>query len=247
MDNLIEILKTVLPSLFALLLLFIGKKHEINVNRSSNLLEKKRECFYEVISLITKTIISIKAGYSIEEDNYLLIVEKDCDEFELEMKTKMLYLNDNDIIIIKFIIQILRQNSSWQYDIVSHGDSVSFNFKDILVIEYLNDILTKSFREQLSNKKLAQKLPKEILCLKLGNIYVNMIRHKDLIDEITFSKYNYMEHSITEIIDSCKKNNDELMDILQEIIVKYGKRNDNSDYDKMRIEELSDLMYLMRK
>jgi hypothetical protein len=250
MENILEIFKTgviqtIISAILAIVLVFVSKNHEIYTNKRSFTFDKKRGYFYKILSLIAKIIIYIKSRYSLENDSFDLISEKDCDEFELMMKNKFLYLNDNDIFIINFIVDILRQNSSWLYNIANSEDNVSFNFKDIKLVEYLYETLARSFKKQLFEKKYKNNVSNNIIFLKISNFYINWIKYKNLVDDNLLSKYNYNESTILKTIENCNKNKQKLLELLKEIFKKYKEKENNTDIDFIKIEELSNLITML--
>jgi heme/copper-type cytochrome/quinol oxidase subunit 2 len=64
-------------------LTFIFNKH---YNKNMQLFEKKKEALTSILTIITETIISIKANYSWEFNKFNLVAEEKCDTIELEKK-----------------------------------------------------------------------------------------------------------------------------------------------------------------
>jgi hypothetical protein len=237
------VIQIITPSILAIILVFITKNQEKKYNQDNYIFEKKREAFTNTLSLITKLITSIQANYSWEENKYRWIDEKDCDNFQMMVQNEMLYLNDDDISTIQFIVKIIRQNSSWQSNIISWDESSGFLRKDIVLIEHLYKILTVSFRKQLFYK-YKQKFEKNytIPYLKMSYLINNNIIQENKIDKVKFSKFNYTENTILETINNFHNNIHELHCLLEEIIKQYKERTNNTDYDKQKIDELSDLL-----
>jgi hypothetical protein len=239
------VIQAILPSILAIAVIFVTKNHEAKEKNKSYILEKKREAFSNILSLIAETLISVRALYSWEEDKYFWIGEKDCDDFEMTTQKEKLYLSDDDIRVIQIIVETLRNNSSWQSNIMTWEESVGFGVKDISLIEYLYKILTDSFKKQLFDKQKAGKNI-SITFLEISCFFHNHIMSKKLVDKTRFSKFDYEENSISEVINNYRNNNAELHDLLEEVIKHYKKRTDNTASDIEEIKKLSDLLKEIR-
>jgi len=68
----------------------------------------------------------------------------------------------------------------------------------------------------------------------------------DLIEKNRFLKFDYNENSILEIVDNCFKNIDELRGLVAEIINKFRKETDHTEYDRQKIDELCNLLLEMK-
>jgi len=239
----LNVFQIITPSILAIILLFLTKNQEKKFNHDTYIFEKKREAFSSILSRITKIVISIEAHYSWKEDKYSLIDEKDCDNFQMETQNGMLYLSDDDISTIQLIAKILRQNSTWQLNIMGCEESGGFRVKDIAFIKHLYNILTVSFRKQLFYKyKQRTKRNCSIPYLEISYFFNNDIIQENIIDKTRFSKFSYTENTISETINNCNKNTHELRCLLEEIIKQYIKRTNNTVYDNQKIDELSDLL-----
>ena len=160
------VIQAILPSILAIAIVYVTKNHESKVKKDTYIFKKKREAFSNVLSRITKIIISIQANFSWEENKYYWISEKDCDDFQLEVEKEKHYLNNDDISVIQLIMETLRKNSSWQSNVISWEESIGFSVNDISLIEYLYKILSENFRNFLLNKQ-TEKNNKSITFLKI--------------------------------------------------------------------------------
>jgi len=239
------VIQAILPSLLAIGIVFVTKNRETKISKETYIFEKKREAFTNVLSLITKTIVSIKANFSWEEEKYFWIAEEECDNFQMAAQKEMLYLSDDDIVVIQLIIETLRNNSSWQSNIMNWEESIGFATKDISFIEYLHKTLIDSFRNKLFEKKDAGK-NKSIVFLQICYLLHNHKNLINLIEKSRFLKFDYTENSILKIINNCFENANELRELVIEIINNFEKETDHTEYDRQKIDELSNLLIEMK-
>jgi hypothetical protein len=250
MQTLLEILKTgliqsAIPPFFAILLVFFSKRQENKVDKDMRIFEKKREAFAIILSSLKKVIVSIKSQFSWEYDKFNLINEVICDEFEFGIQREMLYLTDDDIYNLDFIIKLLRDNSTWQYNIMQPEECAGFQVKDLAVIEYLYNILTINFRNQLFNKKnKKEETHQKIFLFKTSNLLKEIIINNKikLMDESRFIKFDYTINSIKVFLYNCQRNIDELTDLLDDIISMYKSKPDKSEFDIEKIGILTDCL-----
>lgn len=241
----LDILKTFgIPALFslftAIFIKTIDRTQEKKAERNMKIFDKKREAFTEVLSQISKIIIHIKSLFSCEHNSFNVISEKKCEEFQLNIENQILYLSEKDILIIRFITELLNSNSSWVYE-YSSGDPdefYAFDAKDLQVIEFLYNTLIKSFKDDLFGIKRKNNNIEEIYFFKLSSLINVLNKNYDIIDKILFFQFNYQENDIDSFVKHCINNKKELQLLCTNVIKKLNGNEDLSEYDKMRIEEL---------
>jgi hypothetical protein len=238
-----------IPSFFAILLVFFSKYQDNKVDKDMRIFEKKRKAFAVVLSSLKKVIVSIKSQFSWEYDKFKLINEVICDEFEFDLQKEMLYLTDDDIYNLDFIIKLLRDNSTWQYNIMQPEECAGFQVKDLDVIEYLYNILAVNFRNQLFKKENKRKeTHQKIFLFKTSNLLKEIITHKKvkLMDESRFIKFDYTMNSIKVFLYNCQRNMDELTDLLDDIITMYKSNPDKSEFDIEKIGILTEYFFELK-
>jgi len=245
---LLDILKTFgIPALFslftAIIIKFIDRNQDKKAERNMKIFDKKREAFTEILSQISKIVIYIRSQFSWEHDGFSVISESRCEEFQLSIENQILYLSEKDILIIRFITELLNNNSSWIYNVGS-GDPnefYCFNTKDLSIIEYLYNTLIKSFKDELFGIKKKNNSIDEIYLFKISFLLLNLIKNNDLIDKKqkeNFVRFNYKENDLNSFIKNCNENKNELKLFCVNIIDFLKESEDLHEFDKIRIEEL---------
>jgi len=202
--------------------------------------EKKREAFTEVLSQISKIIIHIRSQFSWEHNAFDVISENKCEEFQLCIENQILYLSEKDILTIRFITELLNSNSSWIYNVGS-GDPDEFYFfnsKDLTVIEYLYNILIKSFKDDLFGTKKRNNYIDEIYIFKISSLLKHLIKNNEIKDKYYFEQFDYHENDLEYFVKQCNANKKEFKILCVNIIKSLRESDELSEYDKMRIEEL---------
>jgi len=244
----LDIFKTFgIPALFsfitAIIIKSIDRNQDKKAERNMKIFDKKREAFTEVLSQISKIIIHIRSQYSWEYDGYSVVSEKRCEEFQLSIENQILYLSENNIFIIRFITELLNNNSSWIYNVGTYDpdEFYCFNIKDLAVIEYLYNTLLKSFKNELFITKKNNDFIEEIYIYKISSLLRDLINNNDFIDikqKEQFIRFDYQKNDINNFIKQCSDNKNELQLFCNNIIDCLNKIEDISEFDKKRIEEL---------
>jgi hypothetical protein len=251
MQKIFDMLNTVgfFSLLSTLIILYITKNKDKKIEKDINVFEKKREALTCILSMIAETIISIKSNYNIEYDRFNLISEKSCDEFEINIQKYVLYLTNDDIYILKYIFELLRDNASWQYNYVPPEENAEFSMKDLDVIEYLYIVLVNSFRNQLFEAKLKKNVNiLEIKYLKISSFLQktssNMKLNQTLIK--LSNKFSYKENTIKDTITYFRNNVQELILLLDDIKKVYAKKKIDSTYYRKCYEEIEQYISIIK-
>ncbi|GHV03411.1 hypothetical protein FACS189485_06540 [Spirochaetia bacterium] len=235
----------------AIIIKTFDRSQEKKAERNMRIFDNKRESFTRVLSLITNIIIHIKSQFSWEHDAYSVIAENDCDDFQVNVENQILYLSEKDILTIRFITELLNTNSSWIYNVASGDPNEFFGFdtKDLAVIEYLYNLLIRSFKDDLFGNKKKNDSIDEIYIFKISSLLKHLIVNKDFIDSTDkkcFYKFDYHENNIHDFIARCNEDKKELKSFCNKIVEIYKNRNDINSFDKKRIDDLSNYIKFIK-
>lgn len=233
-----------ITAIFVIITFFISKRHEIKFNKKTLIYEKKREYFDSVLLIIKKILIKLDESYSYEKKGFKRFTEKESNEFELEMYSRKLYFNRNDSFIIDFIIFIIKENKILSEDKEDNDYNYGLSYIDITLIDYLFDILFKSFKIQLFRELRNDKISKDIIYLKIIYIYNTIFSNTRINDEL-YKNYSFIYNSISQLVDNFKTNYDDFLIFVDKIIKINSSAEDLEEYEKEYLENIKKLINLL--
>ena len=242
---LMELFKIVIaPSFFAILVVHITKKIEKKNEIGIRFFDKKNAAFTLILSQIKRIINTIKAGYSWENDKFLLLSESQCDDFEEIIMNEILYLPERVKYVLEFIVKLLRNNSDWRYNIITPPDEdIGFIYGDLKLIEYFYGTLVSELKMIINDKKkdFSDKDFNDIKFLKL--CYLLKDNYSFIKTDAAFSleNYNYEDNSIIEVLNNFHKEREKIIIQLKNVLKNHLSKTEIKKYQKDIVRKLLEI------
>jgi len=208
-----------------------------SIAKGMQIFEKEKEALTAVLASVSQMIIYVGTLFSFQDEEYSLIEEKKCDEFELGLANYILYLDDISFECIELIQKILRRNSTWIIDAVGHNE-FRFDSNDIELLKYLYQELTRSFKDQLFAKR---KNNYDIKIIKISFMLRKFVEDK-ILSKSEVAEYIYNEYPINLVISRIKDRKEIIIELFNKVLKTFEEREMQSNYRYNQTLELQQLI-----
>lgn len=213
------------------------EKFKFGLQKDIKIFEKEKEALSEILRCFTEVYFTISEGFNFEDGTYRPISREYCNKVEQELSQYLLFVNDQNLTIIEFLLKIMKRNNTFVSEATGDMD-LCFRSKDLSLFEFIYKKLTQALKHQLFEKS-NEELYTEISIMNISYL-IDDLREDSIIEKNKCEKYMYANYPILQVINNIKTDSVIVKKILEQAIDVIKQKESIMNYRFNQIVEITE-------